>query len=103
VVLREFLVTDLEWDEIVELMEEPPGGDNHGRVKGANGWKSLEASYEADLPYLVEDPEWRTGRRRKKEPWEIVHGTRSAYVNDQCRCDDCRTANREYIRALRDL
>jgi hypothetical protein len=24
------------------------------------------------------------------------HGTRAAYVQDKCRCDDCRRANREY-------
>lgn len=26
------------------------------------------------------------------------HGTRACYVNHGCRCDECRTANREYAR-----
>lgn len=26
------------------------------------------------------------------------HGTRSKYVNDECRCDECRRANTEYIK-----
>jgi hypothetical protein len=30
----------------------------------------------------------------------VKHGTRSKYVNDHCRCDDCRRANAEYMRAL---
>ena len=28
-----------------------------------------------------------------------AHGTRSRYVRQKCRCEDCRAANREYARA----
>lgn len=29
---------------------------------------------------------------------ELKHGKYSTYVLDRCRCDECRTANREYKR-----
>lgn len=29
------------------------------------------------------------------------HGTRTAYVHDQCRCDPCRKANAKYAQELR--
>lgn len=89
-------------DELAELMSEPPGGHNHGRKRGAEGgWRSLEEHFETALPYIVDDPEWGKGRRRKKNPLEIRHGTRHAYTVDRCRCEICRKANAEYIAAYR--
>jgi hypothetical protein len=32
---------------------------------------------------------------------ELVHGTRHAYTNGKCRCDQCKTANAEYHREFR--
>jgi hypothetical protein len=29
------------------------------------------------------------------------HGTIGGYTNHRCRCDDCRVANREYMRSTR--
>lgn len=81
-------------DELAELMAEPPGGENHGRVRTEGGWRSLEPDYSADLPYLIHDPDYRNAQKYE-------HGTRSRYVADGCRCDECRRANREYMRARR--
>lgn len=91
----------MSFDELAELMSEPPGGENHGRVRTESGWRDLSATFDLDLPYIIDDPEWRSGRRRQKTIDEIAHGTRSAYVNDRCRCPVCREANAEYIRRFR--
>lgn len=87
-------------DELAELMSEPPGGHNHGRKRGEGGWVSLETFGfdEGDLEYVVNDPLFR---RRTRYDSHAPHGTRSRYVNGRCRCEDCRRANREYIRQLR--
>lgn len=77
-------------DELAELMAEPPGGHNHGRVRTAGGWRSLEPDYSQELPYIVHDPEYRAIEKYR-------HGTRSRYVHGQCRCDKCRKANRDYF------
>lgn len=38
--------------------------------------------------------------RPKDMPTEFPHGTRSRYVAQKCRCDECRKANRDYAAAL---
>jgi hypothetical protein len=88
-----------ERDEFRELMEEPPGGHNHGRKRGADGgWlplsEDLQQAYAEDLTL---EPEPQAYHRPVKPADTIRHGTYSAYKNDRCRCDDCRRANREYV------
>lgn len=39
---------------------------------------------------------WKTGDRPKAK-----HGTRSMYINQKCRCDDCFEANSEYLAEYR--
>lgn len=34
--------------------------------------------------------------KRKRKRRRVQHGTRSAYVNDRCRCDRCRAANAKW-------
>lgn len=87
----------MTFDELAELMEEPPGGHNHGRKRGMDGrWVSLETQdvAEGELTYLIHDPEYRDTQRYE-------HGTRSRYVHGDCRCGACRRANRDYMRARR--
>jgi len=84
----------LTFDELEELMQEPPGGENHGRVRTSGGWRSLEPQIDVDLPYVIDDPSYRHAGK-------YAHGTRSRYVHDRCRCDDCRRANREYAQRRR--
>jgi hypothetical protein len=50
-----------ELDEFRELMEEPPGGHNHGRKRGADGgWlplsEDLQQAYAEDLTLEPETP-----------------------------------------------
>jgi hypothetical protein len=90
-------------DDLADLMAEPPGGHQHGRKRGVDGgWVELDevvaAAYEE---HMTLDPQSHPYHRPVKPEDTIVHGTRSAYVNDRCRCDDCREANREYIRTRR--
>lgn len=35
------------------------------------------------------------------EPKPIKHGTYAAYTNKKCRCEECKTAAREYMRKYR--
>jgi hypothetical protein len=90
----------MDADELAEMMAEPPGGENHGRVRSSGGWRSLEPIH-TELDYIVPDPEYGKGRRRKDT--SIPHGTRGGYTNHRCRCDLCRHAQREYIGAYRRL
>lgn len=80
-------------DELRELMEEAPGGENHGRVRTEGGWRSLEPRPDIDLPFIIDDPEYREARN-------YAHGTRSRYVMG-CKCARCRKANRDYQRSRR--
>lgn len=80
----------MTFDELADLMAEPPGGENHGRVRTEGGWRSLEPHQEHDLPYIVNDPDYRA-------PEKYAHGTRSRYVHGPCRCGSCRDANRRYM------
>ena len=91
----------MTFEELEELMQEPPGGENHGRVRTEGGWRDLEYSYEADLPYIVVDPEYGKGRRLRRSPEGIPHGTTGGYRNHRCRCDECRAAQREALRRYR--
>jgi hypothetical protein len=66
------------FDELRELMEEPPGGYNHGRQRGAGGaWESVE---QAD--YVMQTQK-RYAESRK-------HGTEYTYRKLGCRCPTCR-------------
>lgn len=101
----------MNFDELSELMAEPPGGDNHGRKRRGGGWHTLESTEASvflggDL-YVIENPEDRR-RTRPNKTWDtIVHGTASAYQND-CRhhpdgpCDACRAAWAAYKRKRRN-
>ena len=78
-------------DELRVLMEEPPGGGNHGRRRtGEGSWERLDhaqqASLEEKFRYMIEVP---------------IHGTRDCYVNERCRCKACRRANARYERQRR--
>lgn len=75
-----------------ELMEEPPGGVNHGRKRDEDGgWEALSPGNEKRAP-----------RKRAVKPLKtVVHGTRSAYNNDKCRCAECKTAEALYRRQYR--
>ncbi len=86
----------MTFDELAELMSEPPGGENHGRVRTEGGWRSLEPDYARYLPYVVVDPDYRSAIPTSE------HGTRARYVRG-CRCDPCRAANRDYMRARRSV
>lgn len=101
-----------DWDvDLEELMAEPPGGHNHGRKRGggvgrsplgSTGWGSLETqAHQVWEEYLTVDPDPPVYHRPEKPEDTIRHGTRSAYVNDRCRCDECRAAEREYKRSRR--
>lgn len=77
-------------DELAELMGEPPGGHNSGRVRSDRGaWHSLGGDavdvIEMGLESVIQT---------------FVHGTRASY-NDGCRCPSCMRANRDYMRAYR--
>ena len=84
----------MDADDLADLMAEPPGGENHGRVRTEGGWRSLAPAPSADLPYIIDDPEYRAAHRYE-------HGTRARYVHDRCRCALCRKANRDYMRKRR--
>lgn len=88
-------------DEWSELMEEPPGGENHGRVRTSGGWRSFEPYYGLDLEYVIEDPLYGQGKRNKRPADTIPHGTLGGYTNHECRCDPCRAAKRSYERRRR--
>jgi hypothetical protein len=91
-------------DDLADLMAEPPGGHQYGRKRGTDGgWVDLdEVVASAYEEHLTLDPSEHPYHRPVKPGDTIIHGSRSAYVNDRCRCDECRTANRAYIRARRD-
>ena len=42
--------------DIEAIMQEEPGGENHGRTRTEAGWRSLEPHQTHDLPYVVSDP-----------------------------------------------
>lgn len=86
-------MTDVDW---LELMEEPPGGFNHGRERGTDaGWHTLETP-GVDEPSLKHFPPERWSSERP-----IAHGTAGAYVKRKCRCDECRAWNAAHQRRKR--
>jgi hypothetical protein len=92
-----------ERDEFRELMEEPPGGHNHGRKRGADGgWlplsEDLQQAYAEDLTL---EPEPQAYHRPEKPEDTIPHGTATAYRHSRCRCDLCRAYKRESMRRWR--
>ena len=92
----------MDADELADLMAEPPGGgESHGRRKTEAGWRYIGETYESDLPYVIDDPEYNQGRRLRRSPEGIPHGTRGGYTNHRCRCDLCRKAQRDYLRKRR--
>jgi hypothetical protein len=51
--------------------------------------------------YIPESRQYRYNRSTSRPQDTFVHGRRSTYTNQGCRCDDCRRANREAIREYR--
>lgn len=93
-------------DDWAELMEEPPGGENHGRTRAGGRMRDLNGqSYEAfsRLKFIIRDPTWEQGRRHVKPSETVRHGTLAAYKHDKCRCELCRKANREWVRNSRSV
>ena len=79
-------MTELTPEDWIELME---GGDNHGRVRGADGgWHDMD--YESMVV-------WQEGYEIFQG---VIHGDRSTYVAG-CRCRSCKRANRDYQRDRR--
>lgn len=89
-----------------ELMEEQPGGENHGRKRSPFGtWETLglsdhKASEDELLPQeLAQGPY----RRSERDADTIPHGTLGAYKNHGCRCVLCRRANADYVKRSRNV
>lgn len=94
---------DLSPDEWAELMEGPPGGENHGRRRSIGGWWDLEEDFSKSFQAGLSIEEFETPKRRSVKPEDTIrHGTLSAYKNDRCRCERCRAAQREYMQEWRD-
>lgn len=96
----------MSWQDLVDLMEEPPGGHNHGRRRGPEGgWASLDDREQAarvdDFWIEVDPPKYVRSTNRAFET--IRHGTISAYNNQRCRCDLCRLSMAQYRRARRNV
>src|SRR5262245_8158394 len=101
--------------EALSLIEEPdpatvgPVADEDGSSPGfrdtSGEW--LAASFLGESVLDVWDegismPAERFAYHRPKKPADTVrHGTRSAYVNDKCRCEPCRHANTAYVQENR--
>jgi len=95
------------------LMRERPYA-NSGRVmqQGQRGrHRGLELDVDTTIAYdAVADGTLtgfgrgtpQHGRRRPNKPFHTIrHGTISAYQNDKCRCDECKSGWRDYQRRLR--
>ena len=79
----------MEFEDWEDLMSEPPGGENHGRRRGAGDWLRLDRAAHEFAEYGFEyfvDLE--------------IHGTAASY-RAGCRCDSCRRAKRDEMRAYR--
>ena len=77
------------WDELRELMEEPPGGHNHGRARAMSGdWESVE-----QVDYIMQT--------RKRYADARKHGTAYTYMKLRCRCEQCRAWQSLRMRAYR--
>lgn len=71
-------IAEIEFDVMQDLMEEPPGGHNHGRARTVSGgWHTLETPGES-IPSFK-----RYADSRK-------HGTAYTYRKIGCRCELCR-------------
>ena len=77
-------LTPDDWEELMSVDE------NHGRTRSEGSWHALDniaaMSIEEHLEYMVYVP---------------IHGVRSTYVNEGCRCKACKRAEAEYRRTLR--
>lgn len=84
-------------------MSEPPGGENHGRKRTAEGgWMRLdEDTAQAYDAHLTVDPEPQVYHRPNPPEDTLVHGRVSTYTNHGCRCERCREAQREYVASYR--
>ena len=84
-----------EFDDIADLMSEPPGGHVNYAEPVANG---------AGEPIHWEGTQPRRVYLRPEKPSDTVrHGTAGAYQNDGCRCVKCRAGWAAYKRARRRL
>ena len=95
---------------IDRLMRERPYGEAHGRasyagppIEGINGrWIDLARQPEvkeiASMEGMQITGHAPQGRRFKKGPERMAHGTISSYSNLRCRCDACREAWNAYNR-----
>lgn len=101
---HQFELRQMDWDELVELMEEPPGGHNHGRKRALSGkWArlGLEDQQSLDEDFHLDVDEEPRYLRPGKPVETLAHGLLSTYTNDRCRCPDCREAMREWKRSRR--
>jgi len=92
----------LEEQDLRELLEEPPGGHNHGWERDLGGrWHSLDTRVrEIHAEYLDQPPHPITPPSVRPFD-EIPHGKVSSYTNLGCRCVECRKAMREWKRTRR--
>ena len=82
-----------EFDDIADLMAEPPGGHLDYSEPVANG---------AGEPIHWEGTQPRRVYLRPQKPFDTIrHGTIGAYNNDRCRCGNCRAAYAAYRAGLR--
>ena len=83
------------FDDIAELMAEPPGGHLNYAEPVADG---------AGEPIHWEGTQPRRIYLRPEKPVDTVrHGTAAAYQNDECRCVECRAGWAAYKRERRRL
>lgn len=97
-------MTEPTRDEWAEIMEEAPGGLNHGRRRSAGGWWSLEEDVSRSFQDGLTIEEFEPPKRRPNKPDDTIrHGTLAAYQNDGCRCELCRESKRSYMRVWRAM
>ena len=90
-----------EFDDIAELMAEPPGGHNHGRERGAEGaWEPLESA-DWDSLHAFPVPIHGEGLSIKRPVDRRKHGTVYTYVKIKCRCEPCKRGWADYQRQHR--
>lgn len=82
-------IRELEFDFLEELMAEPPGGHNHGRERGENGWRPLETP-GVDRP----------SEKHYVDPRK--HGIAYTASKIGCGCDLCREWRRNRKRDQRE-
>lgn len=82
---------EIEDDFFRALMEEPPGGANHGYVKGEGEYLPLAIPHTPD-ERMLSGPKLAPPRH---------HGTAYTYQKIKCRCELCRAWKRQSMREYR--